>query len=635
MPAAGKIEMNEGYCTTELAWEKAQQQIRDICTIFRPPPRLSVAEWAEEHRFLSSETAAEPGKWRNRRTPYLIEPMEALSPKSGIEEVVLMFSSQTGKSEIVLNFLGFIMHLDPGPVLIVQPNERMMKTFSTKRVQPLIRDCPVLTPLVPSTRSRTPGNTQEEKVFPGGYLSLTSSNSAAGLASRPIRYALFDEIGRYEATAEGDSVALGTKRTVSFHNRVVLKVSSPNREETDIHAAYLRSDQRRYWVPCPHCGGLQVLKWSQIKFERANPLDAWYECEHCEEPIEHRQKRWMLDPRNGATWVADEPENGYGKVRGFWLNQLYSPFRTWGETVTEFLEAKDDAEKLKTFVNTALSEPWREESESVDWTDLKERREYYGPELPAGVLQLCLGVDVQADRLEGVLYGFGLRNEVWFIQRKIWFGSPTKQAVWRELEEYRVSNFEHERYGRLPISAVAIDTGGQHTAEVYAYCKTRYDDYVFATKGGNISSMPIAPKRPNRKNKGKVPLFVLGVDTAKSHIYSALRNDDPESINFWHFCMEADDDFFEQLTAEKRVRRYRKGFEVLTWEKRPGVRNEVLDCTVYALAAYHLRNADLQRLKTELENRISEFEYTGEPVPAQPTPTRRRGRRQISGGLSA
>lgn len=610
------------YRTTPEGMARALAILKEIGSRVKPPPKLTVSEWAERFRVLSSETSAQPGKWRNAVVPYLVEVQDTLSPGSGIEKTVCMFSSQTGKTEILNNFCGYIIDQDPGPMLIVQPNDRMLRTWSTKRLAPMLRDTPTLRNKVSEARSRDSGNRIDEKSFPGGYLAIVSSNSAAGLASRPCRYALFDEIDRYQATTEGNAVQLGSKRTVSFPNRKILLVSSPSFEDIGIDAEYKASDQRKFNVPCPHCDELQVLEWKNLIWEAEQPETAKYGCQHCGTLIDGKHKRWMLAR---GEWIAAFPDEG--RSAGFWLNQLYSPFRSWGETACEFWGVRKDPEKLQAFVNTALSECWREPAEILEYDTLMARREDYSLPIPQGVVAITVGCDVQGDRIEALTLGWGVDEECWVLDWRTIAGDPSKRPIWLDVDAYLQTTFEHESGVRLRVAACCLDTGGHHTDMAYRFCKSRYDEHIYAIKGSSQPGRPIAPQRPSTKNKGKVPLFSLGTDTAKQQIYRRLRS--PEmGGGYVHFPQSLDAEFFEQLTSERLVTRYRRGFEVRTWEKKAGVRNEVLDMFVYATAALGIRGLNLRSLDEQLRQR------TETPLhEQQPKAINRRGRRTYSTGV--
>lgn len=546
-----------------------------------PPPRQTVSEWADQNRRLSSEASAERGEWRTDRAPYQRAIMDALSPYSPCERVVVMSSSQIGKTEILNNFVGYIIDRDPGPVLVVQPRVEDGKSWSKDRLAPMLRDTPCLRGKVADVRSRDANNTTLHKRFPGGHITIAGANSAAGLAARPIRYVLLDEADRYPASAgtEGDPVSLAIKRTATFWNRKIVMVSSPTvKGASRIEAAWLQSNRQSFWVPCPDCGHLQILRWPQLEWPDADPAAAAYRCEHCGALIPAYRKAWMLAR---GEW---RPANPKAKVAGFWINQLYSPWKEWGETAAEFLEAKESPETLRTFVNTALAEPWDDEAHtSVDLATLLARREHYAAPVPAGAAVLTCGVDVQADRLELELVAWGRGEESWSIEYRVIPGDPTGAAVWAELDEYLQRQWRHENGNILPISACCIDSGYESHA-VYDFCRTRYHRRIFAVKGQG-GPHPVWPKKPTVKNiRGERP-WMVGTDSAKATIIGRLRNAQPGTSGFSHFPADRQQPYFEQLLGEALVTTYSKGQPIREWRPKKGIRHEALDSRVYAYAA--------------------------------------------------
>ena len=327
----------------------------------RPEEPLTVSEWADKHRRLSSKASAEPGPWRTNRTPYLREPMDCLSSTSPVQRVVMMFAAQTGKTEAGANWLGYVIDHAPGPMLLVQPTVEMAKRLSKQRLESLITETPVLAEKIAPSRSRDSGNTMFAKDFPGGMMLLTGSNSATGLRSTPCRYIFCDEIDAFpsDVDGEGDPVNLAEKRATTFARRKILLTSTPTvKDFSRIEAEYERSDQRRFYVPCPCCSVMQWLKWPQLKWENNDPVTAAYECEVCHERFAEIHKPAML--RKGE-WRATAPSNG--KTAGFQLSGLYSPlgWLSWADMVDDFLRAKTDAPMLKSFVNTRLAETWEED----------------------------------------------------------------------------------------------------------------------------------------------------------------------------------------------------------------------------------------------------------------------------------
>ncbi|MBF0342069.1 MAG: phage terminase large subunit family protein, partial [Magnetococcales bacterium] len=553
----------------------------------RPDPLLLVSQWADRHRVLSSVSSSEPGPWRTARTPYLKEVMDCLSPSSPVERVVFMSGSQLGKTEAGLCWLGYTIHQSPGPILMVQPTVDMAKTYSKQRLDPLIEASPVLRDRVREPRSRDSGNTVLSKEFNGGILRITGANSAAGLSSMPVRFLFLDEVDRYpgDVDGEGDPVALAIQRTANFANRKVLIVSTPTiKGFSRIEAAYQESDQRHYWVPCPFCKQEQVLEWAQLRWPNGDREKAHYVCIHCEAVIQEHHKGWMLE--NGR-WIAAAPGNGL--TAGFHLSSLYSPLGwiSWVQIAVEHGQVYRDPARLKVWCNTKLGQSWEEIAEQLDSEGLMTRRELFGPLLPAGVVVLTAGVDVHPDRLEVEIVGWGRDEESWSIRHVVLYGDPSGPLVWQDLDRLMATTFPHSRQiDDLPIFAAAIDTGGANTMSAYDFCRERQDRRIWGIKGIGGMGKPLWPQRASRNNKGRIPLFIIGVDAAKEVLYARLRIAAP-GPGYCHFPKDRDAEWFRQLTAEKIRTRYIRGRPIREWHKKDGDRNEALDCRIYAIASLH------------------------------------------------
>lgn len=572
----------------------------------KPEPRLTVSEWADEHRLLSSKASAEPGPWRTSRTPYLREPMDCLSSSNPIQRVVMMFAAQTGKTESGSNWLGYVIHHAPGPMLLVQPTVDMAKRLSKQRLESLIEETPVLRERIKPARSRDSGNTMFSKEFPGGIMVLTGSNSATGLRSMPCRYLFADEVSSWpqDVDGEGDPLTLAERRTTTFARRKILMTSTPTvKGVCRIEAEYNRSDQRRYYVPCPYCGHMQWLQWRQVKWENSDPSTAKYECESCGERFTEIHKGRMLD---AGEWRATAP--GDGRTAGFHLSGLYSPlgWLSWADMVDDFLRAKSDAPMLKTFVNTRLSETWEEAAANkVNANDLLERVESYThDELPASVLLLTAGVDVQDNRLAVSIWGWGRDEESWLVYHTEIWGDPTAGAVWKQLDSVLTADYTRVDSKKLNVATACIDSGGHCTAEVYQYARERQARRYVAIKGASQRSKPPIGKESKvdlnmrgRTIKRGASVYSVGTDTIKDTLLGRLKHNEV-GAGYIHFCKAADYDYFDQLTAERKVTRYtRNGMPVSEYVKASNKRNEALDTAVYAYAALHLTYRRFNRTK--------------------------------------
>lgn len=560
--------------------------------------------------------------------------MDAVSDPR-ISDVVVMSSAQTSKTEILLNVVGFHVHQDPAPMLLIQPTLQMAEAFSKDRLAPMVRDTPVLTGKIADAKSRDGNNTLLHKKFPGGHITLAGANSPASLASRPVRLALFDEVDRYPASAgtEGDPVNLGKKRTATFWNRKRVLTSTPTiKGISRIETAYEESDQRRYHVPCPECGHKAPITWSRIKFDKEDPSEVYLVCDGkdddgCGALIPESEKPRML--RNGE-WVADAPLNG---IAGFHINELYSPWRSWVDIVRDFLAAKDKPALLQTFVNTSLGETWEEQGDGIEATGLAARREMYPAPVPAGAMILTAMVDVQQDRLEVLVQGNGPDSESWGVDYQVLHGDPEQNEVWQRLDDVLFgTKYRHESGRDLSIVATCVDSGFL-TNKVYEYCARRYARNVWAVKGQAGEGLPMVRPAKKPKIKGLAPpkIFILGVDGIKGLIYSQLQVKDP-GPHFRHYPEHFDEEFFQQLTAEKRVTKYRKGHPFREWVKiRP--RNEALDCSVGAHAALVILNPKWEAIVRRFDGPADESPDI-EPDPgtssisAQNRKTKRRGGRK-------
>ena len=581
----------------------------------RPEQPLTVSEWADKHRRLSSKASAEPGPWRTNRTPYLREPMDCLSSTSPVQRVVMMFAAQTGKTEAGANWLGYVIDHAPGPMLLVQPTVEMAKRLSKQRLESLITETPVLAEKIAPSRSRDSGNTMFAKDFPGGMMLLTGSNSATGLRSTPCRYIFCDEIDAFpsDVDGEGDPVSLAEKRATTFARRKILLTSTPTvKDFSRIEAEYERSDQRRFYVPCPCCNVMQWLKWPQLKWENNEPATAAYECEVCHERFAEIHKPAML--RKGE-WRATAPSNG--KTAGFQLSGLYSPlgWLSWADMVDDFLRAKADAPMLKSFVNTRLAETWEEDFASkVSADGLLDRCEHYEAAMvPEGGLALTVGVDVQDNRLAISVWAWGREEEGWLLDHQEIYGDPSRQELWKQLDEVVLREWPHAVGPAMRPDVVAIDSGGHFTAEVYQYARERARQGVVAIKGQSQRGKPPIGKgskvdvnHQGRTLKRGAVVYLVGGDTVKTTLFGRLKHNE-QGAGFLHFHMGTTGEYFEQLTAEKQVLRYnRGGFPTREWVKKPSARNEALDCLVYAYAALNLmyQRFDRRTIWDQLEKRL-------------------------------
>ncbi len=593
--------------TQQIHYDGADEVEKTWFRAIKPNSYFSVSEWADKYRMLSSKSAAEPGRWRTSRTPYLKEIMDCLSPHSTIQKVVFMKGAQIGGTECGNNWIGYIMHQAPGPMLAVSPTVEMAKRNSRQRIDPLIEDCEILKDIVRPARSRDSGNTVLSKDFQGGVLVMTGANSAVGLRSMPARYLFMDEVDGYprDIEGEGDPILLAERRTSTFQRqKKILIVSTPTiKGLSNIEREFEASDKRFFLVPCPHCGGFQQLVWNQIKVgEDKKPK---YECEHCRELIEEYHKTEML--ANGK-WEATSI--GDGVTAGFHISSLYSPlgWLSWAECVNIYTKAKEDETLMQGFQNTILGETYEQANDAPEWQKLYAIREDYQiGVVPMGGLFLTAGVDIQKDRIECEIVAWGRNKQSWSVDYHVLSGDTAKQEVWYELDKVLQKDYEHESGITMPIRVMCVDSG-YATQDVYEFVKC----YNQATWGGNgaralqprtvvaikgqsrDTAMILSTSKADTKKKGLKVWNVSG-PVIKTELYRWLKiNRVGENIsNFgWaHFPMY-DEEYFKQLTAEKLVIRINKGYPISVWEKDPNTRNEALDCRVYARAGAAIYGLD-------------------------------------------
>ena len=566
----------------------------------RPDPLLTISQWADQYRMLSQRASSEPGRWRTDRTPYLREIMDCLSPTSPMERVIFMKGAQIGGTECGNNWIGYVIHQAPGPMMAVQPTVEMAKRNSKQRVDPLIEESGVLNKLVSDPRSRDSGNTVLSKEFPGGVLVMTGANSAVGLRSMAARYLFLDEVDGYpgDVEGEGDPVNLAMARTRTFARRKVFLCSTPKiTGMSRIEAAYEDSDRRKYYVPCPTCREYQVLLFSQLRWPKGQPDKAVYICQHCGQEIHNHQKQWMLAQ---GQWRAKPAATWDGKTAGFHLSSLYSPvgWFSWGDAAKQFEQAQKKPELLQVFVNTVLGDTWTMLGEAPDWKHLYDRREQYKfGTVPRGGVFLTAGADVQKDRIEVEIVAWGRGKESWSIDYRVFEGDTSRQAVWDKLSDLLNETFPHACGIEMPILQLAVDSG-YATTEVYEWAR-RQGGRVLVIKGDQRSGAILGAPSPievgplGSKVKRGVRVWPVNSGMAKEELYRWLRLDGvtdeeieqgvPFPPGFCHFPRYSEE-YFKQITAEQLVTKLVKGYKRLEWQKMRE-RNEALDCRVYSRAA--------------------------------------------------
>jgi phage terminase large subunit GpA-like protein len=626
-----------------LAFDGAQDVLRAWLAGLRPDPDLTVSEWADRHRKLSSRASAEPGQYRTARTPYMGEIMDRLSPGDPTQRVVFMKAAQVGATEAGNNWIGFAIHQAPGPMLAVQPTVELAKRNSRQRIDPLIEESPELRERIKPARSRDAGNTMLSKEFAGGILIMTGANSAVGLRSTPARYIFLDEVDAYPASAdeEGDPVTLAEARSLTFaHRRKVFLVSTPTiRGLSRIEREFEASDQRRFFVPCPHCGAMQWLKFERLRWEKGRPETAEYHCEDCDAGLAEHHKTAMLE---AGEWRAMAEPMDPGTV-GYHLSALYSPvgWLGWDRIARAWEAAQGSDEAIKAFRNTILGETWVETGEAPDWQRLADRREAWAPgTVPDKGLFLTAGADVQKDRIEVDVWAWGRGLESWLVDHVVIDGGPGDPVCWQQLTDLLGRTWAHGSGQHLTISRLAIDTGFE-TSAVYGWARQVGFAQVAPVKGldgFNRASPVTGPTYVDATLGGKrlrrgARLWSVATATFKAETYRFLRQERPTREDqdsgapcppgTVHLPDWADAEWLRQLTAEQLVTvKGKRGFAKLEWQKLRE-RNEALDCRVYARAAAWIAGADRwsEARWQDLERQLA-VETTGtdgEP-PARPAP---------------
>ena len=643
---------------------------------WRPDPLMTVSEWADARRMLSPKASSEHGPWRTSRTPYLRRPMDDLSITSIVNEVVLVFGSQLGKSESLNNWIGYTMDVAPGPALFVQPTIDLAKRYSKMRIAPMIEATPSLRDKVRTPRERDSGNTVLMKEYPGGLTILGGANAASGLASMPIRFLAGDEIDRWPLSVdeEGSPIGIVTARTRTFGStKKHAWTSTPTvYGRSAIWAKWEDSNQQVLKLPCPHCGHRQTIEWERIRYDTKDPKlptalsrPPVLICEECGTGIEEDAKSWWYDPTvwQDNWWEALNPES---KIHGYHLNSFYSPLGwfSWTDAVTEYEKKKDSPLELQTWMNTVCALCWMEQGEAPSWENLYRRRERYPLGIvPSGGMILTAGCDVQGNRLEVEIVAWGPDLRSWSVEYLILEGNtstiqtdPNVPCPWRELAKLLSKEWPCESGGTLPLTRLAVDSGDQ-TQTVYAWVRSQHDSRVMATKGMDTTTTIVGLPKPQdvtirgKMIKGGVKVWPLGSSVGKRELYGWLRIeetfDGENPPRGWCHFPEYSEDYFKGLTAEQLVCKTVKGFPKWTWEK-TRTRNEPLDCRVMARAALSSIGADRwsadqwkerterigQRFKQKLqEKRDNPVEQKSES--ASPQPRRRRGGGWLSGGGSS
>ena len=613
---SNRAERRQAEAAANQAARRLMRAISRGLAGMQPPENLTVTEWAECKRYLSTEASAEPGLWRTNRTPYLRAIMDAFTdPK--IRHIVFVAASQVGKTEVLNNIIGYIIDQNPGSILFVHPTTIDAREFSKLRIAPMIRDSPAVRRKVAAPKSRDSGNTLLQKSYPGGILTLCGSNEAHALASKPIRYVFGDERDRWAQSAgtEGDPWELAMARQTTFYNAKAVEVSTPTiRGSSNIAKSFAKGTMERWKSQCPHCGEYHEIQWKDIRYEAEETVvnhertytvhDVFWICPGCGCVSDEATMK-----KQPAKWVADNPAAYANGVRSFWLNAFVSPWASWESICLKYQNALGDTGKMQVVYNTCFGQLWEDRGDTQDPDTLLGRREVYEAELPEGVLVLTAGVDTQDDRMEYEIVGHGHFGETWGIEKGVIMGRPDDPATWDSLDMMvfdRVLRFK-DGLG-LKVSMSFVDEGGHFTGEVRLFCRQRIKKKVFCVKGFSGPDRPFTspPKKQkiiiNNRYLGTVWQYQLGVDSGKQIIMDNLKVQAP-GPKYCHFPLREDYGamYFNGLLSEHLVPEG-KTRQRWVWAKIQGhERNEPLDCRDYALAAFKVLPVDLDALDRRLK----------------------------------
>lgn len=597
---------------------------------FKPKSLLSVSEWADQNRVLTSVTSSVTGPWRTSFTPYLKEPMDVCS-EGEFQHVVLMFASQTAKSECLNNICGYFMDQDPSPQMMVQPNEKVTKEYSQIRISPMIKASPILSKKVMDSTEEGKRKTDKDqpsmfyKPYAGGYLVLASANSAPSMASKPIRVLLRDEIDRFkDIPSEGSPMELSEQRTAAFFNKLIVDSSTPLKKgESRIEEVYERSDKREYYVPCPHCEHMQTIDFSMVVWEKhgtdtERSKTARILCRECKGELKG-------SGRADSEWLGrgEWRKSAESDIAGFYINSLYSPLTTLQEIVYKWLVAvhSRDDEKKQTFYNLQLGLPYEDKRDAVDYEHIeKNRRTTYDAELHNDILCLTAAVDVQDTWLEAEIRGWSHGNETYGVEHKIFAGDPGQSKVWDDLDAWLVTPRYYKDGSSIVPMVTCVDSGGHYTNEVYKFCKARIYRNVFAIKGASTKDKPLISQPSKVGEKKDTYLYLIGTESGKARVMSALKNEAHGPL-YCHYPREVgrgyDDEYFKGVMAEKYI--YNVSKKSHEWKK-VYERNEPLDLFVYNFAALEILKPPFDHLQKLRDEGKLKFE-----TPVKPVATRRRG----------
>ena len=614
-------------------WEAVRLAAKRAAQNLVPPPDLKPSEWAQQNVRIPVGNAI-PGPINFDNAPYQRGMLDAIK-EPGVTRVSYMTGAQLGKTTVQQSTTGYFIAHEPRSQIFVQPTQGDVQTFLETKLRPMLEANPKITDRMAKPRGREGVNNSRIISYIGGWLMFSWAGSPKTLRGRSAPVVQADEIDGMDATPEGDPVELLDQRSATFGDqRLRTESSTPTvLDESRIQTGFEEGDQRRYYAPCPDCGTGQYLKWEHVRWDgrKSEGIDDWekdlntehlpetamYCCEECGSLWDDGQRIAAIRnaEKTGYGWVAAKEFKGHAS---FHAPEMLSTFRRLRDIVKSYL-SKISVQDMQSFVNVSLGLPYEEKGEKADPGSLLARAQaslYSSGFVPIGGLYLTAGIDAQIDRLELEVVAWGHGEQSWSVDYAVLWGDPLAGDVWNDLDDYLLNTFKHESGVSLPISAACLDTGGtnSYTQTAYDWLKGKTGRRIFGIKGVPGWGRPVVEK-PQRKQSGKnsrkIDLFLVGVDEAKQITTRRLAVAKP-GPGYCHFPNDRDSEYFDQLTAEKLVTRYVKGFPVKEWRKSDRARNEAFDTRNYAYAALKIAPPNLKRI----EERIAEATKHAPPAPA-------------------
>lgn len=584
------------------------------------PKILNLIDWGEKHFYLPSETSAEPGKWRLERFPFIKKIALALSVNSSAREIVVEKAAQLGLTTLTIMWLFYIADVFPSPTIYTQKSDDDIKDFVKQKLKTHIAVCRRLDYILGDKKPRHLSRAYNDHGYPGGYLACGGANETGFIRSKSTRYAGIDEEDTFkcDVSGEGSPVALIKKRQVTFPDSKLFRISTPTLEETStIEPAYFYGSQEQYYIPCPHCNNIFVIDWEMIKYSKKLdidnlPVEYFLECPFCGDKIvENEHKTWMLD--NGE-WMStkniedsEKPLPPYivsNEIANpsFQISAFYSPIGhfSWRDAIKEWFEylEKRDIGLLKVIVNQTWGKTFKLLQDSRTKTILYNRREAYKAEVPNEALVLTAGCDIQDDRIELEVVGWGQFEENWSIDYVVLYGDTSIKGdnegllpdrtptVWRLLDDYLQRTYRHESGADIPIEKVLIDSGYK-TEEVNIFCAPRERRRIYPVQGKAGWSKGFFSCQARRHERYGTIQYRAHTDECKNKIYAMLNLDSPGN-GYCHFPVSNvyTEKYFYGLTCEFREVKLVRGKRTIAWTNPSGARNEPIDCRVYAYCAF-------------------------------------------------